>query len=275
MSAAHSRASLTDGNPQGASGGREARLHGPEDRRIGDGAVVHRLTVDDRDRIDESLLLYAAHHRLVGGHHFGPARIVIDDPRAVTEPVLDLGTDDGRDLLRRPGRTSTTTPAGGLNREVVHLDVDYGLGHCVSLDDVDGAGGAVQRADRAAGTTRFVDGVTVGARIHAPGDRLYGAARARATCGTGRRVVAGAGFDGHSTHGSSFRVALRTIVSLYPTGYLRNREARPVPPRATRHADGDAGCVRPRRHRPSITYSRGLRAATIGRTENHLRAGDG
>jgi hypothetical protein len=54
-----------------------------------------------------------------------PAGVVVQDAGSVAETVLDLGTDDRRDLLRRPRRASTACPAGGLDGEVVDLD-DHG-----------------------------------------------------------------------------------------------------------------------------------------------------
>jgi hypothetical protein len=59
--------------------------------------------------------------------------IEVVDTGAITEPSLHLGADDGRDLLRRPRRTSTVAAACGLGRQIEHLDENGPHGSPIGL----------------------------------------------------------------------------------------------------------------------------------------------
>jgi hypothetical protein len=54
--------------------------------------------------------------------------VVIDDAGVITKSAPELGGDDGGDLLRRPGRASTTGEAVGGTGYVEDLYDDW-LGH--------------------------------------------------------------------------------------------------------------------------------------------------
>lgn len=55
--------------------------------------------------------------------------VVVDDGRPVTVSAFDLGTDDGGDLLRRPGRPSTAAVAGGLSGQIEHVNLHLHVCH--------------------------------------------------------------------------------------------------------------------------------------------------
>jgi hypothetical protein len=63
------------------------------------------------------------------GRHFRSAGGVIGDTGGIPEALLDLGADDRRDLLRRPGWTSTALPARRVCREVEHIDGHHRVSH--------------------------------------------------------------------------------------------------------------------------------------------------
>lgn len=90
---------------------------------------MDRYAIDDGHRIDEALLLYQGDHVSVCGNNLWLAGVMVSDPRTLSEAMLDLSPDDRRDLLRRPGRSSSTAEAGRLSGEVEYLDVDGRLGH--------------------------------------------------------------------------------------------------------------------------------------------------
>ena len=83
----------------------------------------------------------------------------------VAEAALDLGADDRRDLLRRPGRASTAREAVGGCGDVEDLD-DDGLSHVAPLYPSRTAPhGADAHAHAAARALLFDDGVPVGSGI--------------------------------------------------------------------------------------------------------------
>jgi hypothetical protein len=114
------------------SGSGEPGLHRAQDRRVRDGPVVERLSVDERDGVDELLLLDEVDRGALGRDDLGTARVVVDDRCTVAVALRDFGLDDRRDLLRRPGGASTASPACRIDREVEHLDADDGLRHDAS-----------------------------------------------------------------------------------------------------------------------------------------------
>ena len=112
----------------------QLRLDGPQDCGVGDRAIVQRVTVDHRHRIEQVRVLDRLDRLEVLGPDLRLASVVIQDRHPVAISALDLGADYGRDLLRRPGRASTTGGACRLGRQVEYLDDDLGaaVAHDVS-----------------------------------------------------------------------------------------------------------------------------------------------
>ena len=195
----------------------ELRLDDAKNGRIRNGAVVHRLSVYNRDGVDQTLLLDAAHHVGMLSHHFRATRVVIGDLSAVAVAVLDLGTDDGSDLLRRPGRTSTATEARRLCREVE--DLNGNLGHSRSLSDAYRAAGTEPGAHSTSDALGLINRITVRSRIRATGEGHDGPLRAYPPCGATGGPVARGGIDTHAGHDRPFLARTEPTAGLYPMGY--------------------------------------------------------
>jgi hypothetical protein len=101
------------------------RLYRAKDRGVRNRSVIDRDSVDDRDRIDEALILDASDHLTVTCDHLGATGVVIQNTGQLAEPVLYLGANDRGDLLRRPGGASTAAAVRSLGGEVEDLDGDW------------------------------------------------------------------------------------------------------------------------------------------------------
>jgi hypothetical protein len=170
-------------------------VHSSEYRGVAHGAIVDRHTVDDGDREEQAASLDLLEHGLVSGFGGTARDIVIEDLRVVAVAPLDFSADYGRDLLRRPGRTSTSRETVGRSGDIVYLN-DYGVTHSGlhSSSDPTGAAGTDAYANTAPGALVLCNSVAVGAGVQATRDWedcALGAHPARRAAGraVARRVV--------------------------------------------------------------------------------------
>jgi hypothetical protein len=86
-------------------------VHGPHDCRIAHRTVVDGNAVDDRDGEEQPAAADLGEKRRVLRADVRSSDVVVVDSRVLAVAPLQLGSDDGRDLLRRPRRASTTRQA--------------------------------------------------------------------------------------------------------------------------------------------------------------------
>lgn len=106
----------------------QAVLNSTHDGGVAHGAVVYGDAVDDGHRKEQRALLDVVQELGVLAAHVVRFHVAIQDLSIIAVPALYLGSDDGRDLLRRPGRASTARPAIAAGGYVEDLDND-GLRH--------------------------------------------------------------------------------------------------------------------------------------------------
>ena len=98
--------------------------------------------IDDGDGVEQATLLDFIDQHCMLRARFGLRYVEIEDLCDVTEAPLYLGADYGRDLLRRPGGTSTAAETCGIGRHIEDLYGHQRLGHecafrsVAQLDDI-------------------------------------------------------------------------------------------------------------------------------------------
>jgi hypothetical protein len=107
---------------------RELVADGAHDRGIAYGTIVERHPVNHGHRVEQAARFNLGDDLLVLGANAGLVDVVIDDAGVIAKPAAQLGGDDGRDLLRRPRRSSTTGKAIRGAGNIEDLDNDW-LGH--------------------------------------------------------------------------------------------------------------------------------------------------
>lgn len=194
--------------------GVELVLHGPHDRRIGNGAIVERCTVDDGDGEEQALRLDYSKQFGVLGTHVILRRVQIRYANGLAEPALEFRADDRGDLLRRPGGASTAAEARRVGGHVEDLDSHPWLSHQESPSlGVLGRGyrpaGAHSNTDAAPRAELVANGVPVGTGIGTAGEGDDRTLRAHTARRTARGRVARRRVDTHHTHGrrSSFHIS--------------------------------------------------------------------
>ncbi|MDZ4179474.1 MAG: hypothetical protein U1E29_09620, partial [Coriobacteriia bacterium] len=84
--------------------------------------------VDHGDRVQEPFGFNLGDERRARVTYGLVRNIVIGDAGGIAEPTLNLLGDDARDLLRRPGRASSTAETGGMRGHIENLNVDGVIG---------------------------------------------------------------------------------------------------------------------------------------------------
>jgi hypothetical protein len=107
-------------------------VNGAHDRRVADCAVVHEHAVYCGDRVEQAPRLYFVDDTRMVLTRLRCLHVVVQDASVVAVAALQFGADDGRDLLRRPGRASSSREALGTGWDVVNFDDDR-TGHDPSL----------------------------------------------------------------------------------------------------------------------------------------------
>lgn len=122
-----------------------------QDGRVRDCSVVDRHAAYDGHRVEQPAILYLFDDLAVVRLHINILDIAIQDVSRIAETLRHFLTDDGRDLLRRPRRSSTAAGACGLRGEVEHLYGDCSVfHHAPSLRQSYGAAGTYANAHTAA-----------------------------------------------------------------------------------------------------------------------------
>jgi len=157
-------------------------VNGPHDGRVTDRAVVDEYTVDGRHRIQKPAILDLGHCLVVRRAVLLGLDVVVEDLRIIPEPALDLRANDRRDLLRRPGRSSSPGEAIRRTGDVVDLDNDWLSHGFLPLSDAYGAAGARPRAHAASGAFLLQYRVPVGAGVKSARDGDDSTPGAHAPC---------------------------------------------------------------------------------------------
>jgi len=107
-------------------------VDGAHDRGVADRAIVDEDAVDGGHGVEQPARLDLFGDLGEWGFGIGKRDVVIEHSGVVAVATLDLSAYDRRDLLRRPGRASSTREALCGGGDVVYLDQD-GSGHVALL----------------------------------------------------------------------------------------------------------------------------------------------
>jgi len=87
---------------------RDLVADGAHDCRVADRSVVERNAIDNRHWVEQAALVDLLDQGSVCGLGLGLLDVAVLDDDLIVEAALDLVADYRGDLLRRPGRASTT-----------------------------------------------------------------------------------------------------------------------------------------------------------------------
>jgi len=102
----------------------ELVVHGAHYRRVADGTVVDQDAVHCSDGVEKPSRLDLLDDARVVRSVFSCLDVVVDDVRVVAVATLDFRANNRRDLLRRPGRSSSPGEALGGAGNIVYLHDD-------------------------------------------------------------------------------------------------------------------------------------------------------
>lgn len=172
-----------------------------KDGRIRDGAIVDGHATYDGHRVQQPAVLYLFDDLAVVRLYVSVLDVAIQDVGCIAEPLRHFLTDDGRDLLRRPGWPSTAAGARGLRGEVEHLySYRCVFHHAPSLRQTYGAAGTYTNTHAAATAEIFNQCISVRPRIGTTFDGLYRTCGAYAPGRASGRTVTGRVVDSNLHH---------------------------------------------------------------------------